>query len=212
VKWILSLVLAATTALAADGPRIFYSMERPGAAREYVQISVERNGLAVYRETIDDPDDEPFALQLRPEEVDAVFDLAKELKFFSEPLESNLKVADMGAKTFRWENGDERNEQKFNFSKDINARILADWFSRMTEAQNHLVHLERTVQFDKLSVNKVLLQLQVTMEKNRLVAGDQFLPLLDKVANNESYLNMARERAAKLAQAIRAASGGSGTR
>jgi hypothetical protein len=79
----------------------------------------------------------------------------------------------------------------------------------MAEAQSHLVNLERAVQFDKLSVNKVLLQIQVTMEKNRLVARDQFLPVLDKVANDESYLNMARERAATLARAIRAASGGS---
>ena len=210
MKWIPVLVLAVTAALGADGgPRIFYSFERPGTTREYLEITVERDGKAVYRESVGDPDDQPIEFRLRPDEVDEVFDLARKLKNFTKPLESNLKVADMGLKTFRWQNDGERNEQKFNFSKDLNARLLADWFSRMAEAQNHFVNLERAVQFDKLSVNNILLQLQVTMEKNRLVAGEQFLPLLDKVAADESYLNMARERAAGLAQTIRL-SGGSG--
>ena len=65
--------------------------------------------------------------------------------------------------------------------------------------------MERTVRFDKLGVNKALLQLQAAMERRRLVALDEFLPLLDRVRKNESYLNMARERAAALAEAIRAA-------
>jgi hypothetical protein len=36
------------------------------------------------------------------------------------------------------------------------------------------------------------------------VAPLQFLPLLDRVANNEAFLHMARERAAALAEKIRA--------
>jgi hypothetical protein len=39
--------------------------------------------------------------------------------------------------------------------------------------------------------------------RKRLVGLDRFLPLLDKVAKNDVYLHMARERAASLASAIR---------
>jgi hypothetical protein len=35
------------------------------------------------------------------------------------------------------------------------------------------------------------------------VAPDQFLPLLDRIAKNESFLHIARERAAGLAESIR---------
>jgi hypothetical protein len=42
------------------------------------------------------------------------------------------------------------------------------------------------------------------MERNRVVGGEQFLPLLDRVIKNDSYLNMARERAASIAAVIRA--------
>ncbi len=39
------------------------------------------------------------------------------------------------------------------------------------------------------------------------MALDQYLPLLDRVVKNESYLNMARERAAVLSEFIRSGSG-----
>jgi hypothetical protein len=44
---------------------------------------------------------------------------------------------------------------------------------------------------------------EATRERNRLVAPEQFLPLLDRIVKNESYLHMARERAANMAEAIR---------
>jgi len=207
VRRIFVLLVFATLLSAAAGPRVFYSREMSGGFPEYVQIVVDRDGSTVYRESVDDPDDEPLEFRLHPAEVDQIFSLAKKLDYFEKPLESNLKVANMGRKTFRWEDGGEVHEQKFNFSKDMNARLLADWFARITAAERNFINLERTVQFDKLGVNKVLLQLQVSIERKRLVAGDQFLPLLDRIAANESFLNMARSRAANLAEYIRSRGG-----
>ncbi len=57
--------------------------------------------------------------------------------------------------------------------------------------------------YDKLGVNDVLLHFQLSWDRGRIVAPEQFLPLLDRVAKNESYLHIARERAAALAEAIR---------
>ena len=80
---------------------------------------------------------------------------------------------------------------------------MLDWFERITETEGHLVNLDRTVHFDKLGVNDVLLQLQITWDHKRLVAPEQFLPLLDRIVKNESFLHIARERAAGLAEDIR---------
>ena len=192
---------------AADGPSIFFSRFLAGGVPPYVQITVERDGRAAYRETLVDPDEQPIEFRLRRHEVDEIFELAEKVDFFRKPLESGLKVANMGEKTFRYIEGAQVHEVKFNFSQDLNARLLADWFARMIESEQHYINLERTVRFDKLGVNKVLLQLQASMERNRLVAPDQFLPFLDRVAGNDSFLNMARERAAGLASAIRASNG-----
>ena len=59
------------------------------------------------------------------------------------------------------------------------------------------------MKFDKLGVNKALLQLQAAIDRKRVVGARVVSPLLDRVVKNDSYLNMARERAAALAETIR---------
>ena len=54
-------------------------------------------------------------------------------------------------------------------------------------------------------MQNALLLLETTRDQKRLIAPEQFLPLLDRVVKNESYMHMARERAAVFANAIRAA-------
>ena len=132
-----------------------------------------------------------------------MFDLTEKLDHFQRPLESGLKIANLGLKTFRFEDGAEQHEIQFNYSEDVNAQALLDRFERITETEQHFVNLDRTAHFEKLGVNDVLLQMQVTWDRNRLVAPEQFLPLLDRIAKNESYLHISRERAAAIADAIR---------
>lgn len=193
-------VLPLALCLWADSPRLFYSKSFPGSVPAYVGINLDRSGAGEYRET---PDEEPLRFQLKRNEVDDVFALSEKLGKFSRKLESGLKVANMGVKTLRWEEGSVRNEVKFNYSEDPDARTLADWFERIAESEQHLINLERAARYDKLGVNKALLLLQSALERKRLVALDQYLPMLDRIAKNESYLNMARERARGLADFIR---------
>jgi hypothetical protein len=192
-------LLSAAVALAE--PRLFYSKFFKGSAPEYVAIILLHDGQATYQEAKDD--DNPIKLQLTPADTQEIFALAEKLGRFQHPIESGLKVANMGAKTFRFEDGADQHEVQFNYSQDTSAQVLLDWFERITETERHLIELDRTVHYDKLGVNDVLLQLQITYEHKRLVAPEQFLPLLDRIAKNESFLHIARERAAGLAESIR---------
>jgi hypothetical protein len=54
-----------------------------------------------------------------------------------------------------------------------------------------------------LGVNQALLRLEAWWDRKRIVAERQFLPLLERIRKNESYLHMARQRAAALADAFR---------
>ncbi len=198
----LGAILLFCAALHAE-PRIFYSKHFPGSTPEYVAITVEKNGATEYKEAPDD--DRPLKMQLSEGETSELFALAEKLDHFKRPLESPLKVAQMGKKTFRFEDGEAKNEATFNFSEDLDARALAEWFEKISETGQNYWTLERAVKYDKLGVNKALLQFNVSMDRKRLVSPEVFLPLLDRVAKNDSYLNMARSRAANLADAIRAA-------
>ena len=195
---VLALVLA--TSLCA-APRLFYSKYFKGSVPEFVAITVERDGSVTYQEAKDD--ENPIHLKLDSTALQTLFDLTEKLDRFDHPIESGLKIANLGAKTFRFEDGAEHHEVQFNYSEDPNAQALLDRFERITETEQHYANLDRTAHFQKLGVDEVLLQMQVTLERNRLVAPEQFLPLLDRIAKNESYLHISRERAAAIAETIR---------
>jgi hypothetical protein len=200
----IALLLSATLSAA---PRLFYSKYFKGSVPEFVAITVEQDGEVTYQEAKDD--DNPIKIQLDHATVGEMFDLAEKLGNFQRPVESGLKIANLGLKTFRFEDGGEHHEIQFNYSQDPNAQALLDRFERITETEQHFVNLDRTAHFEKLGVNEVLLQMQVSWDRNRIVDPEQFLPLLDRIARNESYLHISRELAASIADAIRKPSHGS---
>jgi hypothetical protein len=187
----------------AGDPHIVYNKSFPGSSPAWAEITIDKSGAVTYRESADDDDPEKF--QLDAPSTAAIFDLAEKLGHFSHGLESGLKVANMGIKTFRWVDGDQSPEVKFNYSLDENAKALQDWFERITESERLLADFRRAVRHDKLGVDQALLNIWSQWDRKRLTAVDQFLPLLDQVAKNEVYMHMDRERAAELAEAIRGA-------
>jgi hypothetical protein len=201
------LWLAAIAALAfgADAPRVTYTKSFVGSDPAYMAITVDKGGAVTYRES---KDEEPEMFQLEPEALRAIFDLADKLDHFKRPLESGLKVARTGDKTFRWDNGAETGEAKFNYSLDESAKQLQDWFERISESERAMLNLGRAMRFDKLGVNDAVLRVDAAWSEKRLVGREQFLPLLDRVAKNEAFVNLARDRAARLAAALRAAGKG----
>ena len=194
--------LAAALASAQTAPRVAYTKTFPGSDPEYVAITVDRTGMVSYKET---PDDDPDTFQLEPVFTDRIFDLAGKLDHFKKPLESSLKnIANMGAKTFRWEDSGETAEAKFNYSTDLSAQARWTCFESMTDSQRAYLELNRTVRHDKLGVWDALTKITDLWTDSRLVGTPQFLPLFDRVAGDDTYIHLARERAAELAEAVRA--------
>jgi hypothetical protein len=196
------LVLWCVQLGAADVPRIYYSKSFPGSAPAFVAVTLDRTGVGEYKEA--ENDDQPVRFQLSDAEASEIFGLAEKLGYFDHPLESQLKVAFMGTKTFRFESAVARHEVKFNYSEDPMARELLDWFERISESEQHLTSLEIAAKYDKLGVMKAILLLESAYDRHRLVNVQQYLPMLDRIAKNESYLHQARLRAAALAEQIRA--------
>jgi hypothetical protein len=197
------LLLAAGVAIAANpnAPNLFYSKAFPGSDPAYIQVTVDSDGQVEYKEAPDD--DLPLKFKLTDTEKTDVFALAEKLDWFKRPIESGLKVAFMGTKTFRCERGTEKHEQQFNYSEDPAAKGLWDWFERMTESAQHRVNLDRAAKYDKLGVFKAVSQLGAAIEAKRVVGLEQYLPTLDRIIKNESYMHAARARASEIADYIR---------
>ena len=202
MKWLWLVFLAGIALTAADQPRVVFSKSFPGSVPPYVSIAADQNG-ATYNES-KDPDNEE-TLKLEPAVLRQIFELAGRLEHFKKPLESGLKIANMGQKTFRWEDGAERQEASFNYSQVDDAKTLADIFERIGDSVRMLVELKRVMRHDKLGVNDATLRIQTAFDGKRLVGTPQYLPVLEQVAANELFIHMARERAARMVDAIRAA-------
>jgi hypothetical protein len=200
MKRFLAFVFLAAMVFAA-GPQVVFTKSFPGSSPAYVHITVERTGATTYKET---PDDDPETFQIEAASAEAIFDLAEKLGHFKTPLESGLKVAKMGDKTFRWESGAESSEVKYNYSVDDSAKLLQDWFERISESERSIITLRRAIRYDKLGVNDAVIRIDSMWAQKRFVGTAQLLPLLDRVAANDTLLHMARERCAELATAIRA--------
>ncbi|HEX4278687.1 MAG TPA: hypothetical protein VHZ74_25200 [Bryobacteraceae bacterium] len=204
VKSSMLLIVAASmlAAAASDAARVSYAKSFPGSNPAWLEVVVDKSGAGQYKE--DPKDDDPIKFQLSGADATQIFALADKLDHFSRPLESGLKVANMGMKTFRYEGDGRTGETKFNYSEDVDARALTDWFERIAETERSYLELERSVRFDKLGAQQAILRIEIIRDQKRLVAPDQFLPLLDRVVKNESFLHIARDRAAGLAEWIRA--------
>jgi hypothetical protein len=200
MKNLLLLMACAGLSIATAAPRVIYTKVFPGSEPAYVRIVIEQDGGATYQEAADE---EPEKFKLDPPTVEAIFALADKLQHFTRKLESDLKVAKVGEKTYRWEDGGSATEVKYNYSTDVDAQALQDWFERITQSERVLIELRRTARFDRLGVHEVLLRLESLWSKKRLVGPDQFLSQLDRISKNESYMNMARDRATVLAEQFR---------
>jgi hypothetical protein len=194
-------LLVASLVSAAEGPRVIYRKSFPGSNPSYIEIAIEKNGAGVYKE--DPKDDDPLTFELSESDAGQIWALTDKLGNFGRKLESGLRVANMGTKTFRYEGPDGEKEVKFNYSEDPDAKTLNDIFEQIAETERAYIQLERAVRFDKLGTQDALLRIEALRDQKRLLPQTQFLPLLDRVASNESFIHMARERAANLADAIR---------
>ena len=197
----IAIVLLGFCALLAQAQKLTIIREFPGSTPPHLMVEIDPSGKGVYKEGADS--EWPIKFTLLPTEVKELFDLAARCDYFKRELESGLKVAFMGTKTFRWEQGATKQEVKFNYTQDESGKLLQDWFEKIAESEQHFLRLERSVKYDKLGVNQALLYIATADDKKRIVGLEQFLPLLDRVQKNEAFLHMARERAAQLYDAFK---------
>lgn len=191
------LALAFCTGLFALTPKLTYTRSFPGSTPDYFCIGLERTGAIEYKES--PTDDQPVKAQLPDAEVTDLFAMAEKLNYFKTPLESGLKVANTGKKTFRYEDGSgPGNEVTFNYSVNEIAQQLQDKFEQIGESERAYIELERTLRYDHLGINDALAEVEALWLRKQLAAPKQFVPILTRITNHETLMHLVRDRAARL--------------
>jgi len=187
---------------AGDAGRLTFIKSFPGSVPPYFAVTIAEDGGATYNES-EDPDNSEN-VHLEAPIAKQAFELADRLDHFKRPVESGLKIANMGQKTLRWESGGDASEAKYNYSTIDDVKALAEIFERIADCERMILELRRVLKHDRLGVNDAVVHLQIAWDNKRLLLTADVLPLLDEVAANDAYIHMARERAARMADAIRA--------
>ncbi len=204
----LAAVLFVASSVFGSTPALVFTKSFPGSEPAFVSLRVDQTGALEYKES--PKDDHPVVAQLQPSDTSELFAMAEKLNYFKSPLESGLKVANTGKKTFRYEDGDGKTtEVSFNYSTDETAAKLLEHFEQIASSERAYLELDRTVHFDKLGVNDALANIESLWLHKQLAAPAQFIPLLDRIAGHESFMHLARDRAARLKDQFTAVAAGS---
>jgi len=186
------------------GATITYRRVFKSSTPEFIELKISDQGKATYdiRQLDEDADPEPF--EVGPAVQKRIFDLAAELKYFAiANLDIQKKIANLGQKTFRYQNGAEVHETSFNYTLNPSATQLMQVFEGLAKQQQDLVLLQRQAKFDRLGVNDALMQFESDMDHRLLPEPERLLPILDQVAADSHFVEIARSRARALAERIR---------
>jgi hypothetical protein len=195
----------AYAAPAPAGSRMTFRRVFKSSSPEFIQIVVrDDSDAATYeiRQLDDDPASSPFEVSaaLRGK----MFDLATQLKHFQgQDLDVHRRIANLGEKTFRWESGSEVHETKFNYTLNSAAAQLLQIFEGLARQQEHVDLIARRMKYDRLGINDALLQFESDLNRGLLPEPHRVLPILDQIASDSKFVDIARQRARSLAERIR---------
>ena len=190
-------LLAACSAVAQD--TIYFERAFPGSIPDRFEVRLTLDGVATYSEDGEDSVD----YEVGSQEAAPLFEWAADLGYFSKSVASKRKVASTGRKVLRYESGGQvRGEAVFDYTEVPAARELASWFVRLAETQQHLQTLERLYRFDRLGVDQALVSLASAFERDRIVAPALLEPILNKIAEQDRIVHVARARARGMLERI----------
>ena len=190
---------------ASPGAKVTFRRVFKSSSPEFIEIVVrEDSDTATYeiRQLDEDPGSAPFEVSatLRAK----MFGLAAQLNHFKgQDLDVHRKIANLGEKTFRWESGTESHETKFNYTLNSVAVQLLQIFEGLARQQEHVDLISRRMRYDRLGINDALLQFESDLNRSLLPEPKRVLPMLDQIAGDSRFVEIARQRARSLAERIR---------
>jgi len=171
---------------------------------EFVEIKVTDAGAGTYDIRQLDEDANPLPFEVSAPLVQKIFNLAQKLHYFDGlDLDLHRRIANLGEKTFAYERGRVSHQVSFNYTLDASASQLLEIFEGLSRQQSDLADLQRTMKYDRLGVNDILLRIERDFDHRLLPEPSRLLPALDQVAADDHFIEIARQRARTLAGRIR---------
>jgi len=195
---------ATLPAIAAGDAVITYRKVFKGSTPESVELIIRESGKCTYdiRQLAEDPKAQEFEVGQPIREK--IFSLAKELNNFRNlDLDTHRKIANLGAKTFRYEKDGIASEVTYNYTVNTPASQLQQIFEGLGYQQDYMQTLQRTLKYDRLGLYDVLGFLEADLENGVIPEPEHLLPVLEQIANDTHVIEIARSRSRAITTKIR---------
>src|SRR5262245_21372855 len=175
-----------------------------GSAPEYIELCIwddAKNATYEIRQMDDDPGSAPFEVgePLRAK----IFGLTAQLHNFQGlDLDVHRKIANLGEKPFRWEQAGVSHETKFNYTLNSAASQLLQILEGLAPQQEPYELITRRMKYDRLGIYDALLQFESDLNRGLLPEPQRLVPLLEQIANDPKFVDVARKRAQLLSGRI----------
>jgi hypothetical protein len=175
-----------------------------GGSIEFYGLELDDKGRGKFSFKKREEDALELDFALRPAKVESLLscfvraDFLNETKNFVSP----RKVADMGLKTIRFESGTRKREVTFNYTEDRTLQEIVDFFENLCQQEKALFEMDLALKYDRLGIPKKLDELERSLTAKRIVDPERFAPVLEKIYQDESLMNLARTEAKKILSRI----------
>lgn len=188
---------AAASAPSTQTAKVTFRRVFQGSSPEYIELCIwddAKSATYEIRQMEDDPGSAPF--EVGEAVRTKIFGLAAQLhNFQGQDLDVHRKIANLGEKTFRWEQGGVWHETKFNYTLNPAAAQLLQIFEGLARQQEHFELITRRMKYDRLGIYDALLQFESDLNRGLLPEPQRLVPLLEQIANDPKYVDVARKRA-----------------
>lgn len=192
-------------------PVVTFEFEMPGAVPPHYALTVEAGGASAYRSdqaptsgtkpTASSDGETPYFLKFDISAATAtkIFQLAKDLNFFRGDFEYHGgRVANMGAKTLTFKDGKQENSFTYNFTQNQQLQQLTSLMQGISASLEYRRQLEQLYRYEKLGLDEKLKQMESDANRGYLAELQVDEPILRKIAEDPTIMNISRRRAQKL--------------
>ena len=201
-------------------PAVTFTLDWPGAQPPHYTLLVASDGEAEYASrpsssndassasdslnpSSDPIDQEAFSTHFAISAPirDRIFSLARQANFFNGNFNyQHHRVADTGSKTLAYADSALHYQTSYNWSENKAVDELTHIFEGIGSTIESSRRLEHLMRFDKLGLNAELSGMEQAAQSGQLRELQIIAPVLQQIASNSSYMNIARERARHLLQ------------
>jgi hypothetical protein len=185
-------------------PTVTFTCDFPGSNPDHYFISIANDGSASYdstgKLTARSDGDDPFRMDFKAtDETRArVFALAQQADYFVGQVDSGKKLANMGMKTLTYQDEHRSAKATYNYSSRPAVQELTQLLQGVAQTLELGRRLEYEYHYQKLALDEELKEMESESERGRLEELAAVTPILKKIENDTSLVNIARVRAQRM--------------